>query len=70
MLEDADEETWTKEMNEVISAAVKTAEALPPPAIETMFTDVYRNMPKHIEEQMRYAIAMGEGQKFDGAFPL
>jgi hypothetical protein len=24
----------------------------------------------HIAEQMRYALAMGEGQKFEGAFPL
>jgi hypothetical protein len=35
-----------------------------------MFTDVYRDMPWHLEEQMRYALAMGEGQKFEGAFPL
>ena len=35
-----------------------------------MFTDVYREMPKHLEEQMKYAIAMGEGTKFEGAFPL
>jgi hypothetical protein len=27
-------------------------------------------MPRHIEEQMRYAVAMGEGTKFEGAFPL
>ena len=50
--------------------AIQAAEALPPPAIESMFRDVYKDMPRHIEEQMRYAIAMGEGTKFEGAFPL
>ena len=38
--------------------------------IETMFADVYRDMPRNLEEQMRYAVAMGEGTKFEGAFPL
>jgi pyruvate dehydrogenase E1 component alpha subunit/2-oxoisovalerate dehydrogenase E1 component alpha subunit len=70
VIAEADDETWTAEFNDEIGVAIKAAEALPPPAIETIFTDVYAKMPKHIEEQMRYAIAMGEGQKFDGAFPL
>ena len=70
LLAEGDEERMTAEMNDEISAAVTEAEALPPPTIESLFTDVYRHMPKHIEEQMRYAVAMGEGQKFDGAFPL
>lgn len=67
---DGDEEAWTVEMNDEVGAAVREAEALPPPALETLFADVYANMPAHIEEQMRYALAMGEGQKFEGAFPL
>ena len=66
----ADEEGMIAEMNEEIGVAVREAEALPPPAIETLFTDVYARVPAHLEEQMRYAIAMGEGQKFEGAFPL
>jgi len=65
-----DDDAWTAQFNDEIGAAIKEAEALPPPAIETIFTDVYATMPRHIEEQMRYAIAMGEGQKFEGAFPL
>jgi pyruvate dehydrogenase E1 component alpha subunit len=65
-----EEERWTQELNDEIGAAVTAAEALPPPPIESMFTDVYRDMPKSLEEQMRYAVAMGEGQKFEGAFPL
>ena len=70
LLSDADIEAWTTAVNDEISVAIKEAEALPPPALETMFTDVYKDMPPHIAEQMRYALAMGEGTKFEGAFPL
>ncbi len=69
-LQDGVEEKWVEEINAEITQAITEAEALPPPAIETMFTDVYHEMPKHLEEQMKYAIAMGEGTKFEGAFPL
>ena len=65
-----DEATWTAEINDEISRAVTAAEALPPPAIETLFTGVYAGMPRHLEEQMRHAVAAGEGRKFEGAFPL
>jgi len=70
LLEDGDEERWTQEFDEEIAIAVREAEALPPPALETMFSDVYKDMPRHLEEQMKYAIAMGGGTKFEGAFPL
>jgi pyruvate dehydrogenase E1 component alpha subunit/2-oxoisovalerate dehydrogenase E1 component alpha subunit len=65
-----EEERWMQELNDEIGAAVTEAESFPPPSIESMFADVYKDMPRHIEEQMRYAVAMGEGQKFEGAFPL
>jgi pyruvate dehydrogenase E1 component alpha subunit len=65
-----DEARWQQEIGEEISAAVQRAEAQGPPAIETMFTDVYAEMPPALAEQMRHAVAMGEGQKFEGAFPL
>jgi pyruvate dehydrogenase E1 component alpha subunit/2-oxoisovalerate dehydrogenase E1 component alpha subunit len=70
LLEDGDEERWTREIEQEISTAVKEAEALPPPPIESMFTDVYAHLPPHLEEQMRYAVAMGSGAKVEGAFPL
>ena len=70
LLAAGDEEKMQAEMNEEIGAAVTEAEALPPPPIESLFTDVYAQIPSHLSEQMRYAIAMGEGQKFEGAFPL
>ena len=65
-----EEERWTQELNDEIGAAITEAESLPPPPIESMFSDVYKDMPRHLSEQMRYAVAMGEGQKFEGAFPL
>jgi pyruvate dehydrogenase E1 component alpha subunit/2-oxoisovalerate dehydrogenase E1 component alpha subunit len=70
LLADADLEAWSAEINDEITAAVRDAEALPPPPIESLFADVYRDMPKALQEQMRYAVAMGEGQRVDGAFPL
>jgi TPP-dependent pyruvate/acetoin dehydrogenase alpha subunit len=70
VLQPADTETWTAEVNDEIGTAIREAEAYAPPAIETMFADVYRDMPPHIAEQMAYAVAMGEGTKFEGAFPI
>ena len=70
LLTDADLETWTAELNDEISKAVTEAEAAGPPALETIFTDVYARMPAHLEEQMKYALALGLGTKFEGAFPL
>ncbi len=70
LVKEGDEEGWTRELDEEIATAVREAEALPPPAIETLFTDVYRRMPRHIEEQMKHAMAMGAGTKLEGAFPL
>jgi pyruvate dehydrogenase E1 component subunit alpha len=70
VLEQGMEERWTQELNEEIGAAIQAAEAIGPPPIESMFADVYASMPRHLEEQMRYAVAMGEGAKVEGAFPL
>ncbi len=70
LLTDADLAAWAEEANAEISAAVTAAEALPPPAIETIFTDVYAEMPPHLREQMQHALALGHGTKFEGAFPL
>jgi len=70
LLTDADVETWTTELNDEISKAVTEAEAAGPPSIETIFTDVYAKMPPHLEEQMKYALALGHGTRFEGAFPL
>jgi pyruvate dehydrogenase E1 component alpha subunit/2-oxoisovalerate dehydrogenase E1 component alpha subunit len=70
VLADGDEAKWEEEIHAEIGAAIQEAEQLPPPPIETMFTDVYREMPRHVAEQMRHAVALGEGAKIEGAFPL
>ncbi len=70
VLTEGDEERWKEELNAEIGSAILEAEALPPPSIESMFTDVYQEMPPHLAEQMRHARALGEGTKFEGAFPL
>ena len=70
LLSEDEEEGWKQEVNDEIGTAIQEAESLPPPPIRSMLTDVYHEMPRHLEEQMRHAIALGEGTKFEGAFPL
>lgn len=70
VLQASETDAWTQEMNDQIGQAIREAEALPPPGVETLFSDVYAKIPPHIAEQMEYAKAMGEGTKFEGRFPL
>jgi 2-oxoisovalerate dehydrogenase E1 component alpha subunit len=43
------------EIRDEITAALKASEAVgPTPPLETMFTDVYAEMPAHLREQMEY----------------
>ncbi len=70
LLAEGEEERWKDELNAEIGGAIQEAEALPPPPIETLFTDVYKEMPPHLAEQMRHARATGDGTKLKGAFPL
>ncbi|MCE9627472.1 MAG: 3-methyl-2-oxobutanoate dehydrogenase, partial [Candidatus Eisenbacteria bacterium] len=70
LLNDADLEQWTTEINDEISAAIIAAEAMPAPSIDSIFTDVYAEIPPHLEVQRQHALALGLGTRFDGAFPL
>ena len=70
LLNDIDIESWTTEINDEISAAITAAEAMPAPAIDSIFTDVYAHIPPHLEEQRKYALALGLGTRFEGTFPL
>ncbi len=49
-------EEWQSEleaqMNEEISQAIKEVEAAPPLTLEAIFTDVYREMPWHLQQQL------------------
>lgn len=53
MWSEADEKKTQDETNREIDEAVQHAEKLPKPALETLFTDVYAEMPWHLEEQLR-----------------
>jgi pyruvate dehydrogenase E1 component alpha subunit len=70
LLTDADVETWTAEIDGEISTAITEAEAFGPPPLDAMFEGVWAQVPPHLEEQRRYAVAMGEGRRVEGAFPL
>ena len=46
------EEQLQAEIEQEISQAIKEAEAAPPPAPQTLFEDVYKEMPWHLKEQL------------------
>lgn len=50
---EADEQKAQEEANHELDEAIAYAEKLPRPALETLFTDVYAEMPWHLEEQLR-----------------
>ena len=55
------EEKWEEEIRgkveEELNAAVKEQEEAPKPSIESMFTDVYAEMPQNLKEQMEEVMA-------------
>ncbi|MCH2100795.1 MAG: thiamine pyrophosphate-dependent dehydrogenase E1 component subunit alpha [Planctomycetes bacterium] len=55
-------------------AAAKEAEAKPVPSLDTIFTDVYAEVPPHLHAQSDFAIghysSRGEGVNEKGEFPL
>ena len=75
-------ELWTpakrteleEEVYAEVNAAAKTAEAVGPPALETVFSDVYAEVPAHIRKQGQAAFDLaarkGEAQSGGGEFPL
>ncbi len=50
---DAEEKKAQDDANRELDEAIAYAEKLPKPALETLFTDVYAEMPWHLEEQLR-----------------
>jgi 2-oxoisovalerate dehydrogenase E1 component alpha subunit len=73
---------WTPEIGErtyqqcveEIAAAVKVAESTPPPVLESIFTDVYAEIPPHIRRQGQAAFDLaarkGDAAAGGGNFPL
>lgn len=64
-LDDAADAALEAELNELIGAAIKTAEAHPPPDRASLFDDVYATVPVHLQEQrdelFRHEPAPGHG---------
>jgi len=60
-----------RELGEEVSAAIRAAEAAPPLSLETLFEDVYGEMPRALAEQVKAVEgrAVGRGDP-DAAFPL
>jgi pyruvate dehydrogenase E1 component alpha subunit/2-oxoisovalerate dehydrogenase E1 component alpha subunit len=48
---DADEAKLHEELTREIEEAIRVVEAAGPPSLETLFTDVYHDLPWHLEEQ-------------------
>ncbi len=67
-------ERWSAEAFEEVSEAARTAEATPRPGLETIFSDVYADVPAHIRKQGQAAFDLGrrkgDAAAGDGAFPL
>jgi len=60
---EADEKSAQDETNREIEEAVQHAEKLPKPALETLFTDVYAEMPWNLEEQFKGLVEEKERSK-------
>jgi 2-oxoisovalerate dehydrogenase E1 component alpha subunit len=61
ILGEAEDELLRKEVDEQIRSAVTEAEKAGPPALESMFEDVFAKMPWHLQEQQAEAAANREG---------
>ena len=49
--DDAKEEAFLATAGKTITDAIAAVEAAPPPALETLFTDVYAQVPAHLADQ-------------------
>jgi len=70
LVDDSTDAQIQSEQKAAIDAAIALAEASPPPALDTLFTDVYATMPPHIAEQRDAARREAGGGENEGAFPL
>jgi pyruvate dehydrogenase E1 component alpha subunit len=53
LVSDAGDEAMDRELSAEIAAVIDEVEALPPQARESLFDDVYKVMPWHLQEEMR-----------------
>ena len=65
------EEAAAARWNDAIGEAIQRAEAMPPPAPESIFDGVYAELPWNLKEQRDWLTAEGgEHAKGEGRFPL
>jgi pyruvate dehydrogenase E1 component alpha subunit len=68
---DGDEEALKVQVDEECKAAVKAAESAAAPVLESLFADVYAELPWHLQEQQAEMLAGQGGQTAPkGEFPL
>ena len=67
-------ETTVAEATEEVNEAAKIAQATPRPGLETIFGDVYAEVPAHLRRQGEFLFDLsrrrGEAEAGDGKFPL
>lgn len=66
------DEALHQEIDDAITEAVRYAEKVPPPPTESVFTDVYADVPWHLREQMEDFVKGGFRRRPEdmGEFPL
>ncbi len=72
LLTKAADEALRKEVDDLISATIREVEKAPPPALETLFTDVFEELTPQLREQMETFLASGERRRpeISDRFPL
>ena len=74
ILDEKDREEWVTEITGTIASAVDKAEAVGPPALETLVEDVWANPPRHLRKQvveaLRVVAEQGAAEEVEGRFPL
>jgi len=70
--DEPDDTALRTEIEEEITRVVREAEKVGPPPLESVFTDVYAEMPPHLREQMDAFLASGERRRpeISDKFPL
>jgi 2-oxoisovalerate dehydrogenase E1 component alpha subunit len=66
------ESALRKEVEDLVSETVRRVEKAPPPPLESLFEDVYADLPPHLREQMEAFLASGERRRpeISDRFPL
>jgi 2-oxoisovalerate dehydrogenase E1 component alpha subunit len=59
-------EQYTQEITDELMAALKHAESVPPPPVESMFDDVFADIPPHLAEQKRELLALPRAKSGHG----